>query len=153
MAEKKKAHSDVTTSGRAKANEYQVDTLSKQVHLNITEDAMSSVFEDEADTPSTEQHQFPVRDILSKGKENAISPREACKRLGISNERNLRAEINSERCRGALILTNSSRGGYYLPGSREEIEEFVAIMTARAETTITSLKAARQLLEEEQTDA
>lgn len=42
----------------------------------------------------------------------------------------------------------SGPGGYYLPGSREEVAEFINSMSNRAKNTFKAVKAAREYLKQ-----
>lgn len=83
--------------------------------------------------------------ILSKGKKNSISSRELAVIMGFDNVRSLQADIAKSREAGQIILS-STAGGYFLPGSDEEIEEFIGVLVARAANTFKALKSAREYL-------
>lgn len=54
-----------------------------------------------------------------------------------------------ERAAGAVILSKpGSDGGYYLPGSKEEIQEYISLMTKQAKTIFISCRSARKKLQE-----
>lgn len=83
--------------------------------------------------------------ILCKGKENAISSQKLAVIMGFDNVRSLQADIAKSRNSGQIILS-STAGGYYLPATDEEIEEFIAVLRARAANTFKALKSAREYL-------
>lgn len=85
--------------------------------------------------------------ILRKGKENSISARELAVIMGFDSIRSLQADIAKSREAGQIILSSTS-GGYYLPANDEEIEEFIAVLRARAINTLRVLKSARERLNE-----
>lgn len=89
------------------------------------------------------------RTVLPKGKEQAISGTDLAMQLGFSSVRALQKDIEAAREIGIIILS-SSTGGYYLPGSNEEIEEFIRTLKARALNTLKTLKHARRYLNETQ---
>lgn len=86
--------------------------------------------------------------ILPKGKENAVSTGELCMILGFENSRALQADIAKSRDAGQIILS-ATTGGYYLPKDDAEIEEFVAVLRARAINTFKALRSAKAALEKD----
>lgn len=86
--------------------------------------------------------------ILPTGKANAISSKDLAFLMGFDNIRSLQTDIARSRDAGQVILS-SSTGGYYLPASNAEIEEFIAILRARAINTFKALRSARIALEME----
>lgn len=92
-----------------------------------------------------------VHELLSRGKENAKTSEELIKAGHFSNKRELTMQISRERDAGVIICsTTSGRGGYYLPASREEIQNFVNSMSKRAKNTFRAVKNAKRLLREVQ---
>ena len=85
--------------------------------------------------------------ILGIGKENSISSRKLAVIMGFDSIRTLQADIAKSRDAGQVILS-SSAGGYYLPANDEEIEEFIAVLRARAINTLRAIKSAKGLLNE-----
>lgn len=83
--------------------------------------------------------------ILPTGKENAISTNELAVIMGFGDSRSLQADIAKSRNAGQIILSSTS-GGYYLPANDEEVQEFVAVLRARAINTFRALKSAREYL-------
>lgn len=86
--------------------------------------------------------------ILPTGKENAISTNELAVIMGFSDSRSLQADIAKSRNAGQIILS-STQGGYYLPKDDDEVQEFVAVLRARAINTFKALKSARKYLKED----
>ena len=84
--------------------------------------------------------------ILPTGKKNAISSKDLAILMGFDNTRSLQADIAKSRDAGQVILS-SSTGGYYLPANDEEIEEFIAVLRARAINTFKALRSAKMALE------
>ena len=65
------------------------------------------------------------------------------------NKRELTLQIARERAADILICsTQAGPGGYYLPGSREEVAEFINSMSNRAKNTFKAVKAAREYLKQ-----
>ena len=84
--------------------------------------------------------------ILPIGKKNAISSKDLAFLMGFDNTRSLQADIAKSRDAGQVILS-SAMGGYYLPANDEEIEEFIAVLRARAINTFKALRSAKMALE------
>lgn len=90
-----------------------------------------------------------VQELLSRGKENAITTEELMRACNFSNKRELTQQISKERAAGVIICsTTSGNGGYYLPKSKDEIRNFVNSMDRRAKNTFKAVKNARRLLKE-----
>lgn len=95
-----------------------------------------------------------VEDYLRHGKENAISTSDLVSLIGASSPRHLQQLIAERRGAGVLILSSSSKGGYFLPTEpttpidaekrKNEIEEFIACLRSRALNTLKALKAFRR---------
>ena len=65
-----------------------------------------------------------VAELLSEGYENRISRERLMRETGLT-ERALYQQISDERLNGALILaTKGPGGGYWLPGSLEEMKAY-----------------------------
>lgn len=90
-----------------------------------------------------------VYEKLKRGRNNAITSSELLALCGFNNIRDLRGQIAKERNEGFIICsTTAAGGGYYLPESRKEIQEFVASMSKRAKSTFLAIRNARRLLKE-----
>lgn len=93
---------------------------------------------------------FPVRDLLSEGKENAIPAKDLTDILGMGSVRELQQEIARERAAGAVILsTCQDGGGYYLPATDQEVREFIRTLESRGKNTLLALKSARAYLRQD----
>lgn len=85
--------------------------------------------------------------ILPHGKEKAISAEHLCRKIGVKDERALRAQVAISRQAGQLICSGGT--GYYIPATRAEVEDFVLRMEAQAKSTFAVLRTARKVLREE----
>lgn len=83
-----------------------------------------------------------IFDLLPTGKENAISSRKLCEIVGV-NDRQLRKMILNERESGLLIMSNAGKGGYYLPATESEIDDFIRMNEKQAFTRLKMTKSAR----------
>lgn len=89
--------------------------------------------------------EFPIMNLLPVGKENAISTADLVRLMGCKSARDLQERIAYERNHGAVICSGSGRG-YWKPKDRQEIQEFVRTMDARALNTLRAAKSAREAL-------
>lgn len=90
-----------------------------------------------------------VKEILKTGKANALSPEYLAARLNLGTVRALQKQVEKERREGAVILSSSvPPGGYYLPGGRREVTEFIRTLEKRAGGTLEALNSARRYLQE-----
>lgn len=89
--------------------------------------------------------EFPIMNLLPVGKENAISTVDLVRLSGCGSARDLQERIAYERNHGAVICSGSGRG-YWKPKDRQEIQEFVRTMDARALNTLRAAKSARAVL-------
>lgn len=88
---------------------------------------------------------FSIMNLLPVGKENAISTADLVRLAGCKSARDLQERIAYERNHGAVICSGSGRG-YWKPKDRQEIQEFVRTMDARALNTLRAAKSARAVL-------
>lgn len=88
-----------------------------------------------------------IVDLLLEGQDNAISRHDLCAMTGLP-DRALRRKIAAERQAGALIISSSDthRGGYYKPGSAEEIRRFACEMESRSRRCAAAAMEARRAL-------
>ena len=94
---------------------------------------------------------FVVIEVLQEGKENAISAKELCDRLGFNSPRDLQYQICRERKAGAVILSTCQEGGgYFLPGNDSEVRQFIRTLENRARNTFAALRSARGLLRQQE---
>ncbi|WP_077612997.1 hypothetical protein [Clostridium sp. Marseille-P2415] len=95
--------------------------------------------------PEKTCNSFMVMEALRPGKENAISVQELYTYLKFDNVRELQKEIARERKAGAVILSNCQEGGgYFLPGSDQEVKQFIKTLENRARNTFAALHSVRQ---------
>lgn len=93
----------------------------------------------------------PVAEILPEGKGNAVNAQHLADTLGFDSVRELQREIARERTAGAVILsTCESGGGYYRPGSTQEVQWFVRTLENRAKNTFKALQSSRTYLEQQE---
>lgn len=83
-----------------------------------------------------------VYELLPTGKNNAVKKETLCAKLGI-NARTLRKYIMLERQNGAVILSNAKTGGYYIPSTPEELDEFVQMQKGQIFSRFRSIKSAQ----------
>lgn len=88
-----------------------------------------------------------VRDSLQYGRENAIPLKVLAEALGFSYVRDLQRAVEAERAAGAVILVDSSGGGYFLSDDPTELERFARTMNARAKNTMRAAISAQQALD------
>lgn len=90
-----------------------------------------------------------ILDIIPFGRDNSISTAELAKHLQ-ADQRTIRATISRLRRQGYIICSNSDsslgRTGYFQPVSREELETFVNIETARIKTHRAAIAPAKKKL-------
>ena len=74
-----------------------------------------------------------ISDYLQTGEKNAQSAKELCTLLNLDH-RELTAAIERERREGSPICASSSNGaaGYYLAGSKEEMQDYCKRLNHRA---------------------
>ena len=88
-----------------------------------------------------------VQSVLRYGKENAISSNDLVELLGFGEKRNLQKQIERERAAGAVILSDSQGGGYYLSNDPSELQCFIRTMRARAKNTMKAAQSAEIALD------
>ena len=88
---------------------------------------------------------FQIAGLLPFGKENAVTTQELMMLTGCGSARELQQRIAYERERGVVICSGSSKG-YWRPKDRQEIEQFIKTMKARALNTLKVIRSARQAL-------
>ena len=89
-----------------------------------------------------------VRDSLRYGKENAIPSKILARALGFNSVRELQKQIERERAAGAVILSDSHGGGYYLSNDPEELRRFTQTLNARARNTAKAAISAQRAYNE-----
>lgn len=88
---------------------------------------------------------FLIEGLLPIGKENAVTTQELVKMSGCGSARELQQRIAYEREHGAIICSGSGRG-YWKPKNRQEIQQFVETMNARALNTLKAARSAKRAL-------
>lgn len=88
-----------------------------------------------------------VRDSLHYGRDNAIPSKMLAENLGFQTVRDLQKQIERERAAGAVILSDSHGGGYYLSNDPEELLRFTTTLNARARNTIRAAQSAQRALD------
>ena len=86
-----------------------------------------------------------IHATLEAGESNAVSVAELCRITGLQ-DRELRAAIAAERSHGSVICSNAK--GYFLPGNRSELQDYIHRERARSKSITRSLKAAEKLLKD-----
>lgn len=88
---------------------------------------------------------FPIANMLPVGRENAVSTAELVRMVGCSSPRELQQCIAGERAAGAIICSGSGKG-YWRPKNRQEIIDFINVMSARARNTYAATRSAKRAL-------
>lgn len=88
---------------------------------------------------------FVIAGLLPVGKDNAISTKELVRITGCSSSRDLQQRISEERRAGAIICS-ATKGGYFIPANREEMQGFYMVLKNRARNTLGVLKSVRRAL-------
>ena len=88
-----------------------------------------------------------VQSSLFYGRENAIPSKVLAEALGYPSTRELQKQIERERAAGAVILSDSHGGGYYLSNDPEELRRFTRTLNARARNTIKAAQSAQMALD------
>lgn len=91
--------------------------------------------------------EMKVFDSLRYGKENAIPSKTLAKALGFQSVRDLLKRIERERAAGAVILSDSCGGGYYLSNDPHELRRFTRTLNARAKNTLRAAESAQRALD------
>ena len=88
-----------------------------------------------------------VAEALHYGRENAIPSKMLAHSLGFGSVRELQKAIEAERAAGAVILSDSSGGGYYLSDDPAELRRFTRTLKARARNTLKAIRSAQRALD------
>lgn len=88
-----------------------------------------------------------VHDFLNYGKANATPAKTLAMMLGFKTTRELQKQIERERASGAVILSDSQGGGYYLSDDPEELRRFTRTLKARARNTLKAAQSAQRALD------
>lgn len=84
---------------------------------------------------------------IKPGRENSISRDKLVSMTGI-DDRTIRDTIADLRASGVPIISNTHKGGYYLPANADEAQEYIESMESRAKKTFVSIKATKQWIKE-----
>lgn len=88
-----------------------------------------------------------IIDLIPTGRDNAIPAADLAKVAAFPDARTLQQEIHSLREHGVVILSATDKpNGYYLPESRQEVEQFVRSMHSRMKNTNIAVKSAELYL-------
>ena len=90
---------------------------------------------------------FRVRDALRYGKDAAIASKPLSEALGFRSVRDLQKQIEKERAAGAVILSDTHGGGYYLSNDPAELLRFTQTLNARAKNTAKAALSAQKALD------
>lgn len=85
--------------------------------------------------------------ILHKGKEHGIKGAQLAYMVGFRNTSELRKDLKKSRAAGQIICS-STKYGYYLPQTRDEIREYVRTIEKHAKSSFKSLHSARESLKQ-----
>lgn len=97
-------------------------------------------------TPSVVKKQGRISKMLPVGRENAISSATLAEIMGCKSVRELQKKIERERLAGAVILSDTHGGGYYLSNDPAELRRFVRTLNARARNTLRAAESAQEAL-------
>lgn len=99
-------------------------------------------------TAASSQPGGQISTLLMEGEQNALPAADLARLAGFKNDRPLRAAIDRERARGALIL--ASDNGYFRPACGDrgitELRRFIRRMDARCTANRLSTRSARAAL-------
>lgn len=91
-----------------------------------------------------------IESLLPTGKTNAIPSQALADLTGCKSVRELQELIAAERAAGAVILSTCyDGGGYYLPETTAEVQEFIRTLESRGKNTLAALRSAREYLRRE----
>lgn len=88
-----------------------------------------------------------VYDALPYGREHAIPSKQLAQMLGFRSVRDLQKAVEAERAAGAVILSDTSGGGYYLSNDPAELQRFTRTLYARARNTMKAAESAQRALD------
>lgn len=89
-----------------------------------------------------------IHELLSVGKESAVPRNLLSAATGLS-DRALRKQVERERLSGVPIVTDTERGGYYLPSCPAETELFVKSMRRRGINVLQVARAVEKTMLED----
>lgn len=88
-----------------------------------------------------------VYDALRYGRENAMPSKTLAQALGFGSVRELQKAVEQERAAGAVILSDTTGGGYYLSNDPVELRRFTRTLYARARNTMKAAESAQRALD------
>ena len=88
-----------------------------------------------------------VHDSLRYGRPNAVPSKILAAAMGFQSVRDLQKQIEKERAAGAVILSDTHGGGYYLSDDPAELRRFTRTMQARAKNTFKAAQSAQRALD------
>ena len=88
-----------------------------------------------------------VFDALRYGRQNAIASETLAQALGFRSVRELQKQIELERAAGAVILSDTHGGGYYISNDPAELRRFTRTLYARATNTLKAAESAQRALD------
>ena len=88
-----------------------------------------------------------VFDALRYGRQNAIASETLAQALGFRSVRELQKQVERERAAGAVILSDTHGGGYYLSNDPAELRRFTRTLYARARNTMKAAESAQRALD------
>ena len=94
-----------------------------------------------------EVEQMKVYDSMHYGRENTIPSKMLAEVLELQTVRDLQKQIERERAAGAVILSDSYGGGYYLSNDPEKLLCFTRTLNARARNTIKAAQSAQRAVD------
>lgn len=126
MMQKEKAHSTVAAAEQANGN-------------------AGSNFQNNFN-PSAAENQSRILKLLPVGRQNAIPSPTLAQIMGCKSVRELQKMVERERRAGAVILSDTHGGGYYLSDDPAELRRFVRTLNARAKNTLRAAESAQMAL-------
>ena len=88
-----------------------------------------------------------IEDFLSRGRDHAIHAEELVRLTQTRSVRELQKRIEWARTHGAVIVSDSKGGGYYLPDCPDDIRRFIITMTSRAKSILAATQSAQRALD------
>lgn len=88
-----------------------------------------------------------VFQALNYGRDHAIKSAALAESLGFRSVRELQKQVERERAAGAVILSDTHGGGYYLSNDPAELRRFTRTLYARAANTLKAAESAQRALD------
>lgn len=96
--------------------------------------------------PLAARNQGRISKLLPVGRQNAIPSAALAEIMGCKSVRELQKMVERERLAGAVILSDTHSGGYYLSDDPAELQRFVRTLNARAKNTLRAAESAQMAL-------